>query len=121
MLNGIKGLMEEHAKIIAPKFQAVYDVLDAELAGLDLATWTKPKGGYFISLDTTKPVASRVIELAKEAGVGLTAAGAAFIDKQDPENTNIRLAPTRPPLEEVGLAMEVVATCIKLASLELEA
>ena len=119
--NGITGLMQDHAKIIAPKFQAVYDVLDKELAGLELATWTKPKGGYFISLDTTKPVASRVIELAKEAGVGLTAAGAAFIDKQDPNNSNIRLAPTRPPLDEVRLAMEVVATCIKLASLELDA
>lgn len=116
--GGVAGLMAEHAKIIAPKFSAVQEVLDNELGGTGLATWTNPKGGYFISLDTTKPVADRVVQLANEAGVSLTPAGATFPGKKDPNNSNIRLAPTRPPVEEVLKAMEVVALCIKLASAE---
>lgn len=116
--GGIAGLMREHAKIIAPKFQAVYDVFERELAGANLATWTTPQGGYFISLDTVKPVAKRVVELAKEAGVSLTPAGATYVNGIDPSDKNIRLAPTRPPGEDVKLAMEVVAICIKLASQE---
>ena len=116
--GGIKGLMKDHAKIIAPKFEAVYEVLERELGDTHLATWKKPDGGYFISLDTTKPVADRVVELAQEAGVSLTPAGATYPNGEDPDNSNIRLAPTRPPVEEVRQAMEVVATCIKLASAE---
>ena len=116
--SGVEGLMRDHAKLIAPKFEAVYEVLQRELGGTGLATWTEPKGGYFISLDTTKPVAERVVELAKGAGVSLTPAGATYPDGNDPKGSNIRLAPTRPPVEEVRQAMEVVATCIKLASAE---
>ena len=116
--GGVAGLMQDHAKLIAPKFEAVLEVLERELGDSGLATWTKPKGGYFISLDTTLPVANRVVELANEAGVSLTPAGATYPNGQDPKNSNIRLAPTRPPLEEVRLAMEVVGVCIKLASLE---
>lgn len=116
--GGWKGLMKAHADIIAPKFQAVLDVLDKELGGTGLATWTKPQGGYFISLNTSKPVADKVVSLAKEAGVALTPAGATYPGKKDPKNSNIRLAPTRPPLEEVKKAMEVVALCVKIASLE---
>jgi DNA-binding transcriptional MocR family regulator len=74
------------------------------------------KGGYFVSLDTTKPVADRVVALAKEAGVALTPAGATYPHGRDPHNSNIRLSPSRPPVEEVKLAMEVVALCVKLAS-----
>ncbi len=114
--GGIPGLMKEHAKLIAPKFAAVNETLTRELAGTNLATWTNPQGGYFISLDTAQPIADKVIELANDAGVSLTPAGATYPNGQDPNNSNIRLAPTRPPLEEVRLAMEVVATCIKLAS-----
>jgi len=118
--GGLSELMNDHAKIIAPKFEAVYEVLERELGGTGLASWKKPDGGYFISLDTTKPVADRVVELAKEAGVSLTPAGATYPNGEDPNNSNIRLAPTRPPVEEVRQAMEVVAACIKLASAETE-
>jgi DNA-binding transcriptional MocR family regulator len=114
--GGIRGLMQDHAKLIAPKFAVVNEVLTKELGGTNLATWTNPKGGYFISLDTAKPIANRVVQLASEVGVSLTPAGATYPNGQDPNNSNIRLAPTRPPLAEVKLAMEVVATCIQLAS-----
>jgi DNA-binding transcriptional MocR family regulator len=119
--GGLAGLMADHAKLIAPKFSAVQEVLDSELGGTGLATWTNPKGGYFISLDTALPVAERVIELANEAGVSLTPAGATYPHGRDPHNRNIRLAPTRPPVAEVVQAMEIVALCIKLASAEYEA
>jgi DNA-binding transcriptional MocR family regulator len=114
--GGIIGLMKEHAKLIAPKFAVVNEVLTRELAGTNLATWTNPQGGYFISLDTAQPTADKVIRLANDAGVSLTPAGATYPNGKDPNNSNIRLAPTRPPVQEVKLAMEVVATCIKLAS-----
>lgn len=116
--GGLKGLMREHAKILKPKFDKVQEVLNRELGNLNLATWTDPRGGYFVSLDTTQPVASRVVELAKEAGLALTPTGATYPDGTDPEDRNIRLAPTRPPIEEVELAMEIVACCIKLATAE---
>ncbi|MEM9774018.1 MAG: aminopeptidase [Chloroflexota bacterium] len=116
--GGIDGLMAQHADILKPKFDAVHRVLSEQLGDSGLATWTEPKGGYFISLDTAKPVASRVVELAKELGVALTPAGATYPGGVDPHNKNIRLAPSRPPLAEVEKAMEVVALCIKLASAE---
>jgi len=114
------GLMAAHAALLRPKFQAVQDVLERELGGTGLATWSHPTGGYFVSLDTSKPVAGRVIELAKEAGVALTPAGATYPHGQDPHNANIRLSPSRPPAAEVEKAMEVVALCVKLASAECE-
>lgn len=119
--GGIDGIMREHAKYLKPKFDAVVDVLTRELGGTGLATWTNPKGGYFISLDTTKPVADRVVALAKGAGVALTPAGATFPHEKDPNNANIRLSPSRPPTEEVAQAMEVVALCVKIASAEYDA
>lgn len=118
--GGIKGLMREHAKLLAPKFEAVQRVLARELGDTGLATWTNPKGGYFVSLDTTRPVADRVVALAKEAGVALTPAGATYPHKIDPNNSNIRLSPSRPPAAEVEQAMEIVAVCVKLASAEFE-
>jgi len=119
--GGIAGLMREHAKILKPKFDAALRVLERELAPAGLATWTRPLGGYFISLNTTKPVAKRVVELAKEAGVSVTPAGATFPFGEDPANSNIRIAPTRPPLAELEKAMEVLCLCIKLASAEWDA
>ncbi len=119
--GGIEGLMADHAKILAPKFEAVQEALETVLGGTGLATWTKPNGGYFVSLDTAKPVADRVVELAKEAGVALTPAGATYPHKKDPNNSNIRLSPSRPPVDEVYQAMEVVAVCVKLASAEYDA
>ncbi|WP_407570384.1 aminopeptidase [Deinococcus altitudinis] len=115
--GGVEGLMARHAEIIAPKFAAVDEVLSAELGrGGELASWGTPKGGYFISLDTTLPVAKRVVELAAAAGVSLTPAGATYPGGHDPHDRNIRLAPTRPPADEVRQAMQVVAACIRLAS-----
>lgn len=114
--GGIAGLMRQHAKILKPKFDMVNKVLTERLGGTGLATWTNPKGGYFINLSTTKPVADRVVALAKEAGVALTPAGATYPGGVDPANNSIRLAPSRPPVAEVEKAMEVVALCVKLAS-----
>ena len=117
--GGIEGLMNDHARLLAPKFQAVYDELEAALGESgEYATWKTPKGGYFVSLDTTLPVADRVVELAEAAGVSLTPAGATYPGGKDPHNTNIRLSPSRPPLEEVREAMRAVALCIRLASEE---
>ncbi|MDG2308554.1 MAG: aminotransferase class I/II-fold pyridoxal phosphate-dependent enzyme [Candidatus Binatia bacterium] len=116
--GGIEGLMREHAKILRPKFEAVQRVLARELGDTGLATWTDPKGGYFVSLDTAKPVVERIVELANEAGVSLTPAGASYPFGKDPTGSNLRIAPSRPPLEEVEKAMEVVALCVKLASAE---
>ena len=118
--GGIPGLMRDHAKRLKPKFDAVQEVLTRELDGTGLASWSTPLGGYFVSLDTTRPVASRVVALAKEAGVALTPAGATFPDG-DPEDRNIRLAPSRPPVDEVRQAVAVVALCVKLASAEWDA
>ncbi len=114
--GGIAGVMKAHAKLLAPKFAAVEDVLSRELGGKGLACWTKPKGGYFVSLDTEKPVASKVVQLAKQAGVALTPAGATYPFGKDPNDRNIRISPTRPPLDQVKKAMEVVAVCVQLAS-----
>jgi DNA-binding transcriptional MocR family regulator len=119
--GGLDGLMSAHAALIAPKFTAVEQVLTEQLGDSGLASWTHPRGGYFVSLDTALPVASRVVELADAAGVSLTPAGAVYPGGVDPHNSNIRLAPTRPTLQEVRLAMEVVATCIRLASEEHQA
>ncbi len=116
--GGLAGLMDEHAALLAPRFAAVEEVLSQQLGGTGLATWTRPRGGYFVSVDTALPVADRVVALAAEVGVSLTPAGAAFPDGDDPHNSNIRLAPTRPDVEDVRLAMEVFATCVKLASEE---
>ncbi|MCB8925314.1 MAG: aminotransferase class I/II-fold pyridoxal phosphate-dependent enzyme [Ardenticatenaceae bacterium] len=120
--GGVEGLMSDHATLLRPKFDAVQEVLGREL-GEDgrYATWTNPKGGYFVSLDTSCPVADRVVELAKGAGVALTPAGATYPHKNDPNNSNIRLSPSRPPVEEVAQAMEVVALCVKIATLEYDA
>jgi len=117
--GGLEGLMGDHAALIAPKFAVIDEVLGAEL-GTDgvYATWTRPRGGYFSSLFTTAPVASRVVELAKDAGVSLTPAGATYPGGVDPANRNIRLAPTRPPVDEVRVAMQVAAACIRLATEE---
>jgi DNA-binding transcriptional MocR family regulator len=119
--GGLEGLMRDHAANLRPKFQAVQDVLARELGNGRYATWTKPKGGYFVSLDTICPVADRVVELAKGAGVALTPAGATYPHEKDPNNSNIRLSPSRPPVAEVAQAMEVVALCVKLATLEYDA
>ena len=93
-------------------------VLTERLGGRGVATWNTPTGGYFVNLDVVPGTASRVVALAKEAGIALTPAGSSYPYKQDPDDTNIRLAPTMPPLAEVTEAMEGVATCVLLAAAE---
>lgn len=110
--------MRAHAALIKPKFDAVLERLDAGLSGLDVATWTRPRGGYFISFDTLPGLARRVVELAKSAGVTLTAAGATFPYGKDPLDSNIRIAPTFPNLRDVEAAAEVFTLCVELASIE---
>ncbi len=117
-LDGIKAHMQKHAALIAPKFQAVLDGLEKEFSENRLASWTKPNGGYFISLDTTACSARRVGELCKELGVTLTTVGATYPYGKDPEDKNIRIAPSLPPVAELEKAVEVLCLCIKLATLE---
>lgn len=116
--QGVREHMAKHRAIIAPKFAEVDRVLTERLGGRGVATWNKPRGGYFVNLDVVPGTASRVVALAKEAGVALTPAGSSYPYKRDPDDTNIRLAPTMPPLAEVTEAMEAVATCVLLAALE---
>lgn len=114
-LAGIEVHMKKHAAILEPKFDAVLRVLEEELGGTGLATWTAPNGGYFVSLDTPPGHAKDVVRLAGEAGVKLTEAGATFPYGKDPQDRNIRLAPSFPSLLEIELATRVVATCVKLS------
>ncbi len=116
--EGVRAHMAQHRDILKPKFDALLGILDARLGGLGVATWTKPEGGYFVSLDVVPGTAQRVVQLAKEAGISLTAAGSAFPLGNDPENTNIRLAPSFPTLAEVKDAMDGVATCVLYAAYE---
>ena len=116
--DGVRAHMAKHRASLAPKFAAVEEALSSELTGLGIAEWTHPSGGYFVSLDVMPGTASRVVQLAKEAGIALTPAGASFPDGADPHDTNIRLAPSFPPLSEVRTAMAGVATCVALAAAE---
>jgi DNA-binding transcriptional MocR family regulator len=115
---GLKNHMKKHAALIKPKFEMVNSILENRLGGKGLAQWTNPKGGYFISLDTNEGCAKRVVALASEAGVKLTAAGATFPYKNDPRDTNIRLAPTLPSIQEIQQAMEIVCLCVEIAESE---
>jgi len=117
-LDGIKAQMEKHKAIIAPKFEAVLKKLDEEIAPLGIAEWHKPNGGYFISFNAIEGCAKRIVSLCKEAGVVLTPAGATFPYGKDPQDRNIRIAPTFPPVSELETAMELFCLCVKLASVE---
>ena len=111
-------LMKKHASFLAPKFSLVLDMLDSEIAPLDIANWVRPKGGYFVSFNAMEGTAKRILSLCKEAGVTMTPAGATYPYGIDPMDSNIRIAPSLPPLEELKLAMDVFCTCVKLAALE---
>ncbi|WP_457205654.1 aminotransferase class I/II-fold pyridoxal phosphate-dependent enzyme [Nocardioides sp. P5_C9_2] len=116
--QGVRDHMEKHRQIIAPKFAEVDRVLTERLDGRGVAHWNRPRGGYFVNLDVMPGTASRVVTLAKEAGIALTPAGSSFPHGQDPNDENIRLAPTMPPLAEVAEAMDGVATAVLLAAVE---
>ena len=112
----LEAHMRAHAEIVRPKFEAVQRGLERGLGGTGLATWTDPKGGYFVSLDTRPGLAKAVVSLAGELGVALTPAGATFPHGHDPEDRNIRIAPTLATLEEVESGIDVLALCVKVAA-----
>ena len=115
---GVAAQMKKHAAILKPKFDAVTEILAQRLGGKDVATWSNPAGGYFVSLDTPDGCAAKVVRMADEAGVKLTKAGATYPYGKDPRDRNIRLAPSFPPLAQVRQAMELVAICVEIAALE---
>ena len=117
-VKGIKNHMKLHRNILAPKFKAVINEFKAQLKEYDIARWTKPNGGYFISLDVMPGTAKRVYELCKEGGVTLTTVGATFPYGIDPEDKNIRIAPSYPPVDELMTATKLLCLCVKLAAVE---
>ncbi len=114
--GALRDHMKKHAEIIKPRFASVLKHLDAAFADSDLGDWESADGGYFISFDTRPGLAQTVVKLAGEAGVKLTPAGATFPYGKDPQDRNIRIAPTVPSVEQVDEAMEVFIVCVKLAS-----
>ncbi|GAB33966.1 aminotransferase class I/II-fold pyridoxal phosphate-dependent enzyme [Gordonia otitidis] len=116
--DGVRAHMAKHREILAPKFRLVLEILEDRLAESKVAAWSEPEGGYFISLDVLDGAAKRTIELAKDAGIALTAAGSTYPYKHDPYDRNIRLAPTFPSTDDLRVAMDGVATCVLLAATE---
>ena len=112
------ALMQRHAAILRPKFHAVLDALEQEIAPLGIGAWKRPTGGYFVSYDAMPGTAKRALALCKEAGVTMTGAGATFPYGKDPQDSNIRIAPSLPPVEELQQAIAVFCNCVKLAALE---
>ena len=117
-IDGLKVHMKKHADMLRPKFEAVLKCFESELGGLDIATWTEPKGGYFISFDAMEGCAKEIVARCKEAGVTLTGAGATYPYKKDPKDSNIRIAPSFPTPEEMELASRVFVLCVKLVTIE---
>ena len=117
-MDGIKAHMMKHAASLRPKIEAVLNVLESDLGGLGIGTWTKPLGGYFISFDAMEGCAKAIVAKAKEAGVVMTGAGATYPYGKDPKDSNIRIAPSYPSVEELGKAAEVFVLCVKLVSVE---
>ncbi len=116
--EGIKAHMKKHADLMRPKFEAVLEVLEKELAGLNIGEWTKPNGGYFISFDALEGCAKAIVAKCKEAGVVLTGAGATYPYGIDPKDSNIRIAPSFPTPEEMAQATDLFVLCVKLVSVE---
>ena len=117
-LEGMKAHMKKHAALMKPKFEMVLNHLQNELGGKGVASWIEPRGGYFISLDVMPGCAKRVGELCKEAGVTLTSVGATFPYGKDPKDSNIRIAPSLPPVNELDIASQILCVSVKLACLE---
>ena len=116
--EGLAAHMAKNAAILRPKFELVNAKLQEGLDEVGGCSWSNPRGGYFVSFDAPQGCAKRVVTLAKEAGVTMTGAGATYPYKQDPNDSNIRIAPTLPPLEELDEAMDVFTVCVKLAYVE---
>ncbi len=117
-LDGMIEHMKKHAEIMRPKFEAVLTTLDRELGKLEIGSWYRPKGGYFISFDALEGCAKEIVTKCKEAGVTLTKAGAAFPYGKDPLDSNIRIAPSYPTLEELKQATDLFVLCVKLVSID---
>lgn len=117
-IDGLKAHMKIHAKLLRPKFEAVLNTLEKELTGLEIGSWIKPRGGYFISFDAMPGCAKNIVAKCKALGVILTGAGATFPYGKDPKDSNIRIAPTFPTPEEMELAAKIFVLCVKLASVE---
>jgi len=116
---GVRAHMRKHAQVLRPRFQLVEERLAAGLGELGVATWTNPRGGYFVSFEGPEGSAKAIVSLAKELGVTMTGAGATWPYKQDPHDSNIRIAPTFPSLEDLGAALDVFVLCVKLVSARL--
>ena len=117
-MDGMHEHMKKHAAILRPKFEAVLSVLDKELGGLEIGSWSRPKGGYFISFDAMPGCAKAIVAKAKEAGVIMTKAGATYPYGKDPQDSNIRIAPSFPTPEELAAAAEVFVLSVKLVSID---
>jgi len=117
-IDGMKAHMKKHAEIVRPKFELVLGTLEREIGELGIGSWTKPNGGYFVSFDALNGCAKKIVGMCKEAGVTLTGAGATYPYKKDPDDSNIRIAPTFPPIDELEKALEIFVLCVKLASVE---
>ena len=117
-INGIKEHMKKHAALLRPKFEAVLDTLENDLAGTGVGTWTKPLGGYFISFEGLEGTAKAIVQKCKDAGMTLTGAGATYPYKNDPKDSNIRIAPSYPSLEEMSKAAALFTICVRLVSID---
>lgn len=117
-IQGVQEHMKKHASILKPKFDCVISYLEKEIAPLEIGEWVNPQGGYFISFNSLDGCAKRIVSLCKEAGVILTGAGATYPYGKDPKDSNIRIAPSYPPIEELQKAMELFCICVKLATAE---
>lgn len=117
-IHGMVEHMRKHADIMRPKFEAVTDILERELGGLEIGSWLKPKGGYFISFDSMDGCAKAIVAKCKKAGVVMTGAGATYPYGKDPHDSNIRIAPSYPPLSDLILATELFALCVKIVSID---
>ena len=117
-IHGMVEHMRKHADIMRPKFEAVIEILERELGGLGIGSWTSPKGGYFISFDSLDGCAKSIVGRCKKAGLILTGAGATYPYGKDPHDSNIRIAPSYPPLSDLILAMELFALCVKIVSID---
>lgn len=117
-IDGLKAHMKKHAELLRPKFEAVLEILESELTGLGIGSWVRPRGGYFISFQVMPGCARSVVAKCKQLGVVLTGAGAPYPYAKDPEDSNIRIAPTFPTIEELREATKILVLCVKLAAVE---
>ena len=117
-INGLKAHMKLHGELLRPKFEAVLTTLENELEGLEIGSWIKPRGGYFISFDAMPGCAKAIVKMCKDLGVVLTGAGATYPYGRDPQDSNIRIAPSYPTPEEMLEASKIFVLCVKLVSVK---